>query len=417
MRGIIALLAFAVLSPARSQTDIWQDMTPSVPGHIAVNKNTGHVFVGYQGRYTLFTESPGAGVFRSTDNGANWQVVNSGLTSTNIVGLHCTSNGILIAGTHLDRVFRSSDNGSTWTQVPVTARLSWFASKGDTIFGSDGYWCRGVFRSTNGGVTWMQVNSGLDPCVNGLTISAAGNVFAATGTSGVYRSTNWGANWIPTNSGITSSNCSPITATASGHVLVGTVTDGVFHSSNEGNSWTAVNSGLPSLNAIRLAANSAGHIFAGIHPAGLFRSTNNGSSWSAFNLGIIDSVRDVGSIEFAPAGYAWIQTTGRIYRSIDPILSVRLQSPEPPTSFWLGQNYPNPFNPNTTVEFGLPSESAVSIKVFNVLGQEVATILEDHLPAGTYKVAWNAQPFASGTYFYRLVAGSHSEVKKLMLQK
>lgn len=165
------------------------------------------------------------------------------------------------------------------------------------------------------------------------------------------------------------------------------------------------------------ASNSAGHIFAGMHPAGLFRSTNNGSTWSVMNLGIVDSVRDVGSIEFTSNGYAWIQVTGRIYRSIVPIVSVGPLTRELPTAFWLGQNYPNPFNPNTTVEFGIPSASSVSIKIFNVLGQEVATILEDNLAAGTYKVEWNAQPFASGTYFYRLLSGSHSETKKLILQK
>ena len=165
-----------------SQTDIWREYTPTSPSHIATN-SAGHIFVGYQGHYTLTSESPGAGVFRSTDNGDSWQVLNSGLTSTNIVGLHCTRNGTLFAGTHLDRVFRSTNNGSTWAQVPVTARLAYFTSRGDTVFGSDGFWCRGVFRSTDNGATWTQMNSGLDPCANGLTISAAGNVFAATGTS------------------------------------------------------------------------------------------------------------------------------------------------------------------------------------------------------------------------------------------
>jgi hypothetical protein len=197
---------------------------------------------------------------------------------------------------------------------------------------------------------------------------------------------------------------------------VGTVTNGVFRSTNGGTSWESSNSGLPSLNAIRLASNSAGHIFAGIHPAGLFRSTNNGATWNPLNPGIIDSVRDVGSIEFTSNDYVWIGVTGRIYRSIMP-LSVKQLQGELPTTYWLGQNYPNPFNPNTTVEFGLPSESSVSIKVFNVLGQEVATILEDNLAAGTYKVEWNAQPFASGAYFYRLLSGSHSETKKLIFQR
>jgi hypothetical protein len=88
-----------------------------------------------------------------------------------------------------------------------------------------------------------------------------------------------------------------------------------------------------------------------------------------------------------------------------------------PIQPWLHQNYPNPFNPSTTIEFALPLASAVSLKVFNVLGQEIATIVDDHLAAGTHKVQWNAHASASGTYFYRLVACAHIEIKKLVLLK
>jgi len=90
-----------------------------------------------------------------------------------------------------------------------------------------------------------------------------------------------------------------------------------------------------------------------------------------------------------------------------------------PKEYRLEQNYPNPFNPSTTIEFALPEESQVSIKLFNVLGGEVATLVEGIEPAGFHKVQWKPEGLASGIYFYRMVAKSEktgrtfSNVKKL----
>jgi hypothetical protein len=95
--------------------------------------------------------------------------------------------------------------------------------------------------------------------------------------------------------------------------------------------------------------------------------------------------------------------------------SVEERGGDMPAHFELGQNYPNPFNPSTTVSFSLSSKAFVSVKVFDVSGREVATIVSEELPAGVYTRQWNAAGLASGVYFYRLHAGSFSETKKLIL--
>jgi Putative multicopper oxidases len=86
-----------------------------------------------------------------------------------------------------------------------------------------------------------------------------------------------------------------------------------------------------------------------------------------------------------------------------------------PGRFSLGQNFPNPFNPTTTISFALPSRSFVSLKVFDLLGREVATIVSEEMSAGSYSKQWNAANISSGIYFYRLQAGSFTETKKLVL--
>ncbi|MGD1046848.1 MAG: T9SS type A sorting domain-containing protein [Bacteroidota bacterium] len=85
--------------------------------------------------------------------------------------------------------------------------------------------------------------------------------------------------------------------------------------------------------------------------------------------------------------------------------------------FELNQNYPNPFNPSTTVSFSLPSKSFVSLKVFDIMGRDVATLVSEQMSKGTYSRHWNAANMSSGIYFYRLQVGSLIETKKLILLK
>ncbi len=93
-----------------------------------------------------------------------------------------------------------------------------------------------------------------------------------------------------------------------------------------------------------------------------------------------------------------------------------------PTSFALEQNYPNPFNPSTSISYHLPEQRTVILTVYNSLGQEITTLVNDVQPAGRYSVQWNGTtqagaPVSSGVYLYRLNAGSFVEMKKMMFLK
>jgi hypothetical protein len=87
------------------------------------------------------------------------------------------------------------------------------------------------------------------------------------------------------------------------------------------------------------------------------------------------------------------------------------------SDYFLHQNYPNPFNPSMTIEFDLPKTSEVSLKIFNIIGEEVATLVSDRLSAGSYSYDWDASKFVGGVYLYRLKAGNYVETKKMILLK
>ena len=88
-----------------------------------------------------------------------------------------------------------------------------------------------------------------------------------------------------------------------------------------------------------------------------------------------------------------------------------------PQSFALHQNYPNPFNPSTTIEFSLPKSSPVVIKIYDLLGREVALLVDDVFQPGTHKVIWNAADLPSGVYIYHIRAGEFTDSRKLILLK
>jgi hypothetical protein len=88
-----------------------------------------------------------------------------------------------------------------------------------------------------------------------------------------------------------------------------------------------------------------------------------------------------------------------------------------PTEFVLYQNYPNPFNPSTSIQYAISSMQFVTLKVYDLLGSEVVTLVNEEKPTGTYEIEFNAAKYPSGVYFYRLQAGSFVETKKMILLK
>ncbi|UCF65211.1 MAG: T9SS type A sorting domain-containing protein, partial [bacterium] len=86
-----------------------------------------------------------------------------------------------------------------------------------------------------------------------------------------------------------------------------------------------------------------------------------------------------------------------------------------PEEYYVAQNYPNPFNPSTTIKFDLPNMSDVTLKIFNILGEEITTLVSDRLSAGSYSYDWDASNLAGGVYLYRLQAGQYVETRKMVL--
>ncbi|MEN8230875.1 MAG: T9SS type A sorting domain-containing protein, partial [Bacteroidota bacterium] len=182
--------------------------------------------------------------------------------------------------------------------------------------------------------------------------------------------------------------------------------------------WNAVNNGISRTDGISLAING-GNVFAAMGPRGVLYSVDNGSNWNAFNEDLtIDNETNAYALSLAFTEKDIFAGTriGIWRRPLSEITTGIERGKENVTAaFSLEQNYPNPFNPATTISFSIPRNAYVSLKVFNNLGEEVRTLINEVKPCGVYQIEFDASILPGGVYFYRLQSGDLSETKKLIL--
>ena len=397
------------------------------------------------------------GVYRSTNSGDSWTDVNTGLITTKVHSL-ISSSTTLYAGVW-GGIFQSHDSGNSWTALSrgsacfslllsetklyagggnhvgcydlvkgswewVPVGMGWIralAINGTNLFaGSEG---SGAFRITHHAPGWWTITktSLQDTMVYALAVKDT-FIFAGTG-GGVFRSSNSGATWTDVNNGLTNLSVAAL-AVNGAKLFAGTAGGGVFLSTNDGASWIPVNDGLSglALDILSFVFNE-NNLFVGTWQGGVYVLKENETSWIAINTGLMDSMTQPSSVVhgLAIAGndlYAGTRGAGVWRRPLaELITSAGDISSEPKMSFSLEQNYPNPFNPSTTIEFALPKPAFVTLKVYNLLGEEVAALIAEQRSNGIHKFSWDASRLANGIYLYRLDAGDFVQSKKLILMR
>ena len=373
----------------------------------------------------LFAGTLSGGIFRSTNNGTSWTSESTGLPSNASVYTLTISGAILFAGIDGSGIFRSTNNGTNWTVTGLSnPEVLALAASGTDLFA--GTYFDGVFRSTNNGTSWTAVGL-TNIIVQALAVSGT-NLFAGTRGGGVFRSTDNGTNWVEVNTGLTNLNVNAL-AVIGTNLFAGTNysgVGGVYRSTNNGTDWIVVNTGLPLFPTVTSFAASGLNLFAGTNPGGVFLCTNNDTNWAAVNTGLMNTfvyalaVSSTHLFAGSFGGGVWGRSLSEMITDVGAIEHT-------PTEFLLSQNYPNPYNPITKIKYSIPQSLNVIIRVFDILGNEIETLVNEEKPVGTYEVNFNASQlssgistkggYASGVYFYTINAGSFIETKKMILMK
>ncbi|MBI5463408.1 MAG: T9SS type A sorting domain-containing protein, partial [Ignavibacteriales bacterium] len=239
-----------------------------------------------------------------------------------------------------------------------------------TIVGSDGI----ILRTTDGGTNWTKQTSGTTNHLNGVSFTDV-NTGTAVGSAGtILRTTDGGASWTSQTSGTTNELRSVSFTDANTGTAVG-FGGTILRTTDGGLNWTNQTS----------------------------KTSNHLSGVSFTDASTGTAVGSGGTIlRTTTGGVTWVEDKKR---------------GEIPQEYTLSQNYPNPFNPTTTIGFRTQVSGFTSLKVYDVLGKEIATLVNEQMSAGNYSATWNAQNVSSGMYFYRLHSGNVVETKRMLLLK
>ena len=359
----------------------------------------------------LIAGTYGSGVYY-TNNGTNWDYSTNGMTDTKILSLTINGNYVF-AGSEAGGVYRSSDIGVSWT--PVNNGLTSFeihticANAGSVYAGTN----TGVYMTSDNGANWTKISF---PAVGNIiyAVTAYNNKIIATSAYGVFKTTDGGANWSNISSGIASSiYC---LANFNNTVYAGSSNNGVYKTTNDGLNWTLLSSGLPGGKAIRTVFCENEKIYAAVYSSGgIYYLPTAGSTWIPANDGLTQLTCYTVIVY---KNYVYAGTYSGIFkRPKSELSSIKEIDKQIPNEYRLYNNYPNPFNPRTVIRCQLPVVSNVILKVYDIQGREVQTLVSERLQAGTYEVMFDGSMLNSGVYFYKLETENHISTKKMILIK
>ena len=345
----------------------------------------------------------GSKFIKTTDGGGTWNTVNSGVASSDTTYPDPAFQDVYFVNHSLgfaifrdystgDGVIKTTDGGTTWNPVNINndkndKRFIYFAD--ENLGFVSGY--STLYRTTDGGDTWdtLAVAYGSTPGYFEDLNSKVTFVNSSTGFFGrkghIFKTTDKGDTWIgaPIDD-YTEPRHIQFLSDSTGYAICTSDTFGLplhvlYKTTDGGNSWSDVTNKLPGSTGFQSMFFTDEHTGFLAGSAGIIKTTTGGDS-------VATSVR---------------QTENSIV----------------PSAYMLFQNYPNPFNPTTTIRYQLPAVAHVTLKVYDILGREVTTLVDDVKGAGMQQVQFNASQLASGLYFYTFRTGSFTATKKLLLMK
>jgi photosystem II stability/assembly factor-like uncharacterized protein len=412
--------------------------------------------------------NPTNGLYKTTDGGANWFPIVNGVGTIKTflsLAMSPTDPNTIYAGTSFDpgtstgpsAIYKTTDGGANWvlssTGLPTdpteinpirTLNVSDVNPNVVTagLFVNTATLLGGFYLSTDAGASWVQKNNGLPILQSKLLRSAAirpgfDNQFFlgldyASGTGiGVWATTDGGNNWFDFNGG-TMLNTYTIRALVFNPTGNHTLFAGrASATANLGGVYEYTFSTVP----VELVSFSA-EVFGGnvnlswmtateLNNYGFQVERKNFESTEWVNIGFVNGNGSTTETQHYSFSDNSISVGKYFYRlkqldysgSFEYSNEVEVTILEVLNDFTLNQNYPNPFNPSTRISFSIPKSGFTSLKIYDVLGNEVSNPIEGELNEGNYEIQFNASNLSSGIYFYSLTSGEFSKTMKMILSK
>ena len=363
-------------------------------------------------------------IIKTTDGGISWVSLTGAGSDRLNSDYFIDSNTGWIVGND-GKIFKTTNGGTSWsTQISgvtdplysvyfINSSTGWISGEDNTILkttngGSSWIFLQGVFPKSVESIYFTDENNG---CAAGIDYNGSNyfGVIIKTTDGGTNWTNQWSGNWLLSIHFTDSNN-----GWAAGAGIILKTTDG-------GTSWNTQITGTSyQLYSIHFSNSNFGWAsgYDGSTSSGIILNTTNGGI--IWNSNLIEADTFLYSIHFADLNYGWaVGENGTILHTTNGGVSFveEEQIDEVPAEFLLMQNYPNPFNPSTKIRYSVPQSSNVIIKVFDILGNEIETLVNEEKSKGTYEITWYAATLPSGVYFYQLKSNNYIATKKMVLLK
>jgi photosystem II stability/assembly factor-like uncharacterized protein len=380
----------------------------------------------------------GMGVIKTTNSGANWETTSFNDTSftTGFNGIYFINNntGWSVGGAL--QIRKTTNGGANWVRQippPVAGILrSVFFIDANTGYaaGSKSFpYIPFICKTTNGGANWSEIS----PTIAGAQELNEQYWFNAStgwlcGYDVLLYTTNGGANFTNLYSNIPPSGNGHISLLAIQFVnqqtgWIGAANlerNNVYKTTNGGANWFFQNNpisqgGMNQINDVKFINENLGWAVHGTPSGGaIMYTTNGGVNWAIEE----QSVNWFDCLETYSDRKAWCGSSGgKVWYTTPDIPVAITHNHETAVEFALEQNYPNPFNPATNIKFQIPKTGFVKLIVYDIIGSEIAKLVNEQLSSGIYEVEWDAIKYPSGVYYYKIDAGEFTETKKMILVK
>ena len=383
-------------------------------------------------------------LMKTLDNGTSWtEIVLPLQVSERVINVSAPDNSHFWVATSRGRILCSNDNGVSWSAQFTSSNISPFVNYmkmfdlNNGIFNIDFMVGTSVvtafFRTSDGGINWNKITNDADftNCFSFNDwreiqfLDSQTGYFYATGTNPVFakkllKTTNGGTSWTPLN---LPNNSSVIWSLRFYNNDIGIVAGNnsptqncFFFTTDGGLNWeTLTTSRSTNCFDIEYVPGNSNKLWMTDH-VNLYYSNNGGRSWNQQNVGV-SPVHGV-DVAITTLNSMWLLTDDNIYftQNTDGVTGVDEET-DAIVAYELFSNYPNPFNPGTVISYRLPQSGKVTLKIYDPVGNEVATLVNQEQAAGTHKVSFDAGHLSSGVYICRIIAGNFVKTIKMSLVK
>jgi len=369
---------------------------------------------------------PSENIGYSTANGLTKKTTNGGFAWTtlqggNLTGIFFTNDLTGWVVGYPGYIGRTTTGGSFIQQTTgVQDRLNdvyFIDSNTGWVVGGD-FGTERIFKTTNSGINWIAQTSGTTNKLFSVYFINANTGWSVGGPSSpkIIKTTNGGDNWITQFTSAATPLYSVMFADANTGWAVAGYLGGetIIKTTNGGTSWFNQSSGDARYlrDCFVLNSNKA---FAVGQSGKIITTTNGGDNWNVQTTG---SSIELWSVYFANDSVGYAVGDNAVLKTTNGGLTfINGNSQSILEDFKLYQNYPNPFNPATEIKFQINEPGLVSIKIYDILGKEIAALVNESKTAGTYEINWDASNFPSGVYFYVFSAGDNKQTKKMLFLK